>query len=165
LHRDADIDARPVGKDDIMGNMMLFRVVLDTNILVAGLRSRRGASYALLSAWLRGEFRACASVPLWLEYEGTLKREDIATMHGLSADHIDVLLDAWAVHVDPVELLYAWRPQLRDPDDEMVFETAMNGRCDALVTYNTVDFKEAARRFGLAMWRPLDLLQRLRNAR
>lgn len=141
--------------------MTQLRVTLDTNVLVAGLRSRNGASFQVLSRWLRGDFNACASVPLWLEYEATLKRGDVATAHGLSGDEIDALLDAWAVHVVPVELRFVWRPQLRDPKDEMVLETALNGRADALVTFNRADFGKAVQRFGLALWRPQELLARL----
>lgn len=143
--------------------MTSVRVALDTNVLVAGLVSRRGVSFRLMESALHGAFRACASVPLWLEYEATLKRPDIAARHGLTAADVDALLEALAVHVNPVELLYTWRPQLRDPNDEMVFETAMNGRCDALVTYTTADFAAAAGRFGLALWRPLDLVHHLRT--
>lgn len=141
--------------------MIDVRVTLDTNVLVAGLRSRNGASFELLSHWLRGNLATCASVPLWLEYEATLKREDVAKAHGLRGDEIDVLLDALAVHVIPVDLRFLWRPQLRDPKDEMVLETALNGRADALVTFNRDDFEHAARRFKLQLWRPQDLLARL----
>ena len=63
-------------------------------------------------------------MPLWIEYEATLERDRIAAAHGLSFGEIDSLLDAWAVHVDPVELHYTWRPQLRDPKHEMVLQTA-----------------------------------------
>lgn len=148
-----------------MGNMTLLRVTLDTNVLVAGLRSRRGASHAVLRHWLAGRFLACASVPLWVEYEATLKRDEIAAAHGLATGEIDSLLDAWAVHVDPVELHYTWRPQLRDPKDEMVLETALNGRAEALVTFNAADFAKAAGKFGVPLWHPRDLLRRLETTR
>lgn len=140
------------------------RVTLDTNVLVAGLRSRNGASFRVLSRWLQGHFVACASVALWLEYEATLKRKDIATAHGLSGDEIDTILDAWARNVVPVEIRFTWRPQLPDPKDEMVLETALNGRADALVTFNRADFEKAARRFSLPLWRPQELLARLGDA-
>lgn len=141
--------------------MALLRVTLDTNVLIAGLRGRNGASFRVLVHWLEGRFVACASVPLWLEYEATLERKDIATTHGLNHAAIDALLDAWAVHVAPVEIRFLWRPQLRDPKDEMVLETALNGRADALVTFNRSDFDTAARRFRLPLWRPQDLLAQL----
>ncbi|MCC6197161.1 MAG: putative toxin-antitoxin system toxin component, PIN family [Burkholderiales bacterium] len=143
--------------------MTPWRVTLDTNVLISGLRSRNGASFRILSRWLRGEFVACASVPLWLEYEATLKRDDVAAAHGLSGDEVDALLDAWSVHVVPVELRFSWRPQLRDPKDEMVLETALNGRAEALVTFNRDDFEHAARQFGVPLWRPQDLLARLKG--
>ena len=54
-----------------------------------------------------------------------------------------------------------WRPQLRDADDELVLEAAINGRADALVTYNVRDFREAALRFGLRIARPAGLLKEL----
>lgn len=87
--------------------------------MIAGLGSRNGASFRVLSHWLRGHFVGCASVPLWLEYEATLERKDIATAHGLSDDEIDVLLDAWIRHVVPVEIRFVWRPQLRGPNGEI----------------------------------------------
>jgi len=37
-----------------------------------------------------------------------------------------------------------WRPQLRDPDDGLVLEAAVNGRADALVTDNVKDFRDVA---------------------
>jgi len=104
-------------------------------------------------------------VPLWIEYEATLERDRIAAAHGLSFGEIDSLLDAWAVHVDPVELHYTWRPQLRDPKDEMVLQTALNGRCEALVTFNEADFAKAARKLGMPVWNPRDLLRRLETTR
>lgn len=52
-----------------------------------------------------------------------------------------------------------WRPQLRDPNDEMVLEAAINGRADALVTYNIRDFRDAGPRFGIRIARPADLLE------
>jgi putative PIN family toxin of toxin-antitoxin system len=142
--------------------MANYRVTLDTNVLVAGTRSRNGASFQVLSAWLEGRYRVCASVPLWIEYEATLTRSDVAAGHGLSQEQIHVLLDAWAKNVIPVELHYTWRPQVRDPKDEMVFDTALNGHADALVTFNQTDFIAAAKRFELPLWHPRDLLQRLR---
>jgi putative PIN family toxin of toxin-antitoxin system len=139
------------------------RVTLDTNVLAAGPPSRRGASFRVLEAWGAGRFLACASVPLWLEYEAVLKRTDIAASHGFSASEVDVLLGSLAAHVEPVDLHFTWRAQLRDPGDEMVFETAMNGRADALVTFNQADFRSAAKRFGLELWHPSDLLAAMRR--
>jgi hypothetical protein len=45
----------------------------------------------------------------------------------------------------------------------MVFETAINGRADALVTYNIKDFASAASRFGLRVLLPGALLKEMRS--
>jgi putative PIN family toxin of toxin-antitoxin system len=144
--------------------MNVARVTLDTNVLVAGLRSRNGASFQVLSHWVEGTLLAFASVPIWLEYKATLKRADLAAVHGLSNGEVDILMATWAVNVVPVEMHFTWRPQLRDPKDEMVLETALNARAEALVTFNEADFSFAAKQFRLPLWRPRDLLQRLRSA-
>jgi len=73
----------------------------------------------------------------------------------------DRFLDALALLVDPVALFYLWRPQTRDPTDEMVLETALNGRADGLVTHNSRDFTAAAK-FKLGVWPPAEFLRRLR---
>jgi predicted nucleic acid-binding protein len=65
--------------------------------------------------------------------------------------------------VEPVEVRFAWRPQLPDPDDEMVLDAAVNGRADALVTHNLADFASAASRFGLVLLTPSELLQRMKR--
>lgn len=144
----------------IIGNMSVYRVVLDTNVLVAAARSRLGASHALLRAVRDDRFRLLASVPLFLEYEAVLKRPEHLAEGRRSAAMVDTFLDTLSLHADPVHLFYLWRPQLRDPADEMVLETALNGRADALVTFNVADFA-AASRFGLPVWTPQVLLTKL----
>lgn len=102
------------------------------------------------------------SPPLFLEYEDVLKRTDQRDVSGFSLREIDEFLGELAALSEPVDLHMRWRPQLRDAGDEMVFEAAINGRADALVTYNLRDFAEAAPRFGIRLVRPGDLLQDLR---
>lgn len=134
------------------------RIVLDTNVLVAGLQSRNGASNRILRAVPEGRFELLLSVPLFLEYEAVLKRPERRLVHGLSNDQIDILLGVWAKLCKPVTLSYLWRPQLSDPDDEMVLETAVNGGADILVTFNIQDFKTAAPRFGVKVLKPAEWL-------
>jgi putative PIN family toxin of toxin-antitoxin system len=133
--------------------MKLYRIVLDTNVLVAAARSRNGASFALLQALRTGKFAALASVPLMLEYEAVLKRPEHLEIGGRTVAMTDAFLDALSVFIEPVHLHYLWRPQLRDPADEMVLETALNGRADALVTLNVDDFA-AAGLFRLTVMTP-----------
>lgn len=140
----------------------MMRLVLDTNVLVAASRSRLGASFQLLEAWQDNRFTAVASVPLFLEYEAVLKRPEHLRVSGFALPEIDVLLAQWAVWIEPVTLHYLWRPQLTDAKDELVLETAANGRADAIVTFNATHFLKAAAAFDLKVWSPADVLKRLR---
>ncbi len=145
-----------------MGDMRIVRVVLDTNILVAASRSGLGASFALLQALRNGRYRALVSVPLMLEYEAVLKRPEHLAAGGRSVAMADAFLDALSLLVEPVHLHYLWRPQLRDPADEMVLETALNGRAEALITLNIRDFA-AAGHFRLPVLTPGAFLSQLQE--
>ncbi len=136
------------------------RVVLDTNVLMAAARSRNGAAFALLGALRANQFCMLASVPLFLEYEAALKQPERLAQGERSAASVDAFLDALALRLEPVHLYYLWRPQLRDAADEMVLETALNGRAGALVTLNGGDF-DAARKFALPVLTPVEFLQQL----
>ena len=128
------------------------KLVLDTNVLIAAARSRDGASFALLAALQQRRYTALVSVPLLLEYEAVLKRPE--HLAGRTPGMVDAFLDALCLYAEPVHLDYLWRPQTRDAADEMVLETALNGRADALVTFNVADFAKAARGFGLPVLTP-----------
>ncbi len=116
------------------------QIVLDTDVLVAGLLSRNGASFELLRRLTTGHYRLHLTVPLAMEYEDVLHRPGLLS---LPADAIDAVLDmVCAVAVQqPVHFL--WRPQLRDPSDELVLEAAVNASADYLVTHNLRDFAAA----------------------
>ncbi len=142
--------------------MKISRIVLDTNILIAAARSRNGASFALLQALRNKQFIALASVPLMLEYEAVLKRPEHLQTGNTDIAMTNAFLDAISLFMEPVHLHYLWRPQLRDPADEMVLETALNGRADALVTLNINDFKPASH-FGLPVLPPSIFLRQLQE--
>lgn len=146
----------------IIYNMNNLRIVLDTNILVAASRSRNGASFALLQALRDKRFVALASVPLMLEYEAVLKRPEHLQVGQRSIPMTDAFLDSLCLFMEPVHLHYLWRPQLRDAADEMVLETALNGRANALVTLNVSDFKPA-NRFDLRVLLPKEFLNQLQE--
>ena len=82
---------------------------------------------------------------------------------GLPLTIVLEFLAALASTIEPVEVHYQWRPQLSDPSDEMVLEAAVNGRADALVTYNVKHFAAAAARFRLRVARPGELLAERRS--
>ncbi len=143
----------------------MIRVLLDTNVLVAGLTSSMGASFAVLQLVASAKVEIAASTALWLEYESVLKLDEIRALPGFSVQELDSVLSALAVWVHPVKLHYVWRPQLRDPGDEMVLEAAANGSVHAIVTHNKRDFTDAAPKFGLQVISPAELLLLLENPR
>lgn len=138
-----------------------MRVVLDTNVLVAALRSDAGASRKLLEHALDQRYVLLLSVPLMIEYEVVLVRPEHLEASNLAVKEIGIILDALAAVGEAVRLSFLWRPMLRDPADEMVLETAVNGRAELLVTFNRRHFARAARLFELTIAAPGDALRRL----
>jgi predicted nucleic acid-binding protein len=130
-----------------------MRVALDSDVLVAAVRRRRGASRAWLRAVLRREATLLLSVPLALQYEAVLTRPEQLAASGASLSQIGALLDALCEVCTPVEISFLWRPMLRDANDEMVLEVAVNGRADRLLTFNERDFSGAGR-LGITVERP-----------
>jgi putative PIN family toxin of toxin-antitoxin system len=139
------------------------RVVLDTSVLVAGLRSRRGASFQVLDAVAGQTVVPVVSVALFLEYEAVLKRLEQRQATGLTERDIEGVLAAVARAAAPVDVNFRWRPQLRDPADELVLEAAVNGQAEAIVTHNVRDFAPAAGAFGIRTVTPADLLKELQR--
>lgn len=131
----------------------MLRLVLDTSVIVAAVRSSIGASNALLVEIDRGRARMLASTPLFLEYEAVLKRAEQRLAHGLSTAQIDDLLEALAANCEPVTPTFSWRPVLSDAGDEMVLEAALCGEAKAIVTHNVKDFSPTLA-LGLKVWRP-----------
>jgi putative PIN family toxin of toxin-antitoxin system len=137
------------------------RLVLDTNVIIAAMRSPRGASAALLMAARRGELTMVANVALALEYEATCSRAEHAVAAGLKPRQVQIFIDAVIAMAEPVESYFLWRPRLRDPADELVLEAAANGRAQAIVTFNQQDFGSTPRQFGIEVWGPIDALRRI----
>lgn len=138
-----------------------MRIVLDTDVVVAALRSPSGASAGLLQAALDGSVTLLANVAMFLEYEAVCSRTEHLTAAGVGAKDLAVFLDAVAALVEPVESHFVWRPQLRDPADEMVLEAAVNGAARAIVTFNRRDFGRIPARLGIQVMLPRDALRSL----
>lgn len=136
--------------------------VLDTDVVVAALRSDRGASRQLLLAALDRQFELLLSVPLILEYEAVLTRPQHLAASGLSSADIKHVLDDLAAVAKQVRLAFRWRPRLSDPDDDMVLETAING--SAIVTFNQGDFAGGMKGFDSAVILPAMALQHIRSS-
>ncbi len=142
---------------------MAGRVVLDTNVFIAALRSDRGASRALLVQALRGEYTMLMSVPLMLEYEAVATRPEHLTAANLSVEDVQAVLDGLATVMEPVRLAFLWRPLLPDTGDDLVLETAVNGQAQLLVTMNRRHFDAAAGLFVLEIVPPAEAVSRLRR--
>jgi len=132
-------------------------------VLVAAIRSDRGASRQLLLSALDGEIGALVSVPLMVEYEAVLTRPEHLLASGLSAKEVNEILDALAKVSIPVQLRFLWRPRLKDPANEIVLETAVNGAADRLVTFNERHLGAAAREFGIRVLPPRDVWKEIKR--
>lgn len=135
---------------------MVPEIVIDTNVLVAGLRSTRGYAYRLLRLVGTGQFGINLSVPLVLEYEDVLYRPD--TGIPVSREAIDAVLNYHCSVAHQQRIFFLWRPFLRDPKDDMVLELAVNASCDFIVTYNKDDFKGVETQFELSVVSPREFL-------
>ena len=133
---------------------MAPRMVFDTDVLVAGFSSATGAFRRLLVAVLDAEITMLLSTPLLVEYEAVLARPAMFAMAGVTGEQVAAVLDQLAGLCLPVAFDYRWRPQTRDPDDDFVLETAVNGAAEVLVSFNVRDMQAGAQRFGIAVERP-----------
>ena len=140
--------------------MSVPQIVIDTNVMVAGLRSRRGYAFRLLSLVGTGRFEINLSVPLVLEYEEVLLRQEPDLL--VSRRAIEEILDFHCRVARRHRIFYLWRPFLRDPDDEMVLELAVRAGCSRIVTYNKSDFR-GVERFGIRTVEPGAFLKELRE--
>jgi putative PIN family toxin of toxin-antitoxin system len=133
----------------------MYAIVLDTNVVISALRSRRGASYAVLrrigKSWL-----PLISVPLILEYEAIGKRE--ANRLGFPSATVDAIVSAFCFFGREPDVYFRQRPSLPDPDDEFLLELAVAGRADAIVTHNLRHFA-GAEQFGISVMTPRAFLR------
>lgn len=138
--------------------------VLDSNVIIAGLYSRRGASFWLIERAIRGQLAFGISVALALEYEDVLFRPKSLVASWASAAEIDAVLNAllaMAKLVQPIR--FRRRPALPDPGDEMVLECALQAQAKAIVTTNVRDFFSVETNFGLKVIKPGELVAQLRR--
>lgn len=138
-----------------------MRIVLDTNVLAGAFRSRAGASFQILVRMNAGQLLPLVSTALFSEYEAVMKRPEQRRVSGLSEAEVDDILAIIANLAQGVHIYFRWRPQLIDPGDEMVLDAAVNGRADAVVTYNLRHLRDACGRFGIPVMTPVDMLRTL----
>src|SRR5438552_14025206 len=127
------------------------------------MRSPGGASAAILRAARQSKITLLVSVPLAIEYEANCSEAEHRLAARSSEREVEIFLDAVVAMEEPVKTHFLWRPQLRDPSDEMVLETSVNGRADGLVTFNVPDFGTVPARFGIEVMIPREVIGRMRR--
>ena len=139
--------------------MSKIKVIIDTNVLYAGLYSSIGASYQVLRALEQGRIRSVLSTTLVFEYEEVLKRDP--DVFDLTEQKIEALLDDLCSRSDHQVIYFIWRPCLSDPKDDHILELAVASETPIIVTHNIKDFKKAAE-FGIRVITPSQLLEELK---
>jgi putative PIN family toxin of toxin-antitoxin system len=132
------------------------RCVLDTNILVSAMRSRVGASSAIIRRLALGEFQSAISTALTMEYADVLSRPGMVP--GYSTDEIDRFIDSICSVSLEARIYFRWRPFLPDPKDDLVFECAMASSATHIVTHNLKDFR-GLDPFGVSVVTPSEFLR------
>ena len=120
-----------------------MRVVLDTSVLVAAARSRKGASYQLVSMLPTPRFDFALTIALYTEWQAVLTRAEHMPP-GVSLDGVLGYLRYLASLAHLQDVHFLWRPFLRDPDDDMVLECAVASGSQYIVTHNVRDFRRVA---------------------
>ena len=138
--------------------MDIPKIIIDTNVLLSALYSRRGASFKLISLLGQGYFDIVLSVPLFIEYKSIIKRN--RSKIKLSGEKINDILNYLCLVSQHHEIYYLWRPFLRDPKDDMILELAVTARCKYIVTYNIRDFK-GVEQFGIKVLSAKDFLNKI----
>jgi len=139
----------------------ILRVVFDTNILAAVSRSKRGASYALISMLPSPKFELAVSIPLYLEYLDVLMRPEIKP-NGVSNAEVLSFVRKILDYSHKQSIYFRWRPWLKDPNDDMILELAIASQSSYIVTFNLKDFENIAP-FGIEAISPSDFLEMVRN--
>ena len=143
-----------------------MKIVIDTNVFLSSLFSRRGASYLLIE-WLLQEFKRdkrhnVISNTLVTEFDDVLLREKhIAMCAPLNRRDIETFIDGLCLISHHQKINFLWRPFLRDSDDDMVLEVAFNAKAKYIITHNTKDFKGVEERFNIEVVTPQCFLKKI----
>lgn len=136
------------------------RIVVDTSVFISALIGPKGPSRELVRRCLLGTYQPLMGNALFCEYESVIARPEIQSRCPLSADEIEALLAAFLGVCEWVNIYYAWRPNLRDEQDNHVLELAVAGNASSIVTNNLKDFQRSELIFPqLTIQRPEDLIR------
>ncbi len=139
----------------------ILRVVFDTNVLAAALRSKSGASYQLVSLLFANKFKIALSLPLYMEYLDVLLRPTVKPAGVSDTDILD-FVDEILKQAQTQNIYFLWRPWLKDEKDDMILELAIASQANYIVTFNLKDFR-SIELFGIEAITPKDFLNLVRN--
>ena len=135
-----------------------YKIVIDTNVFISALRSRKGASFKLLFDTSREKYIQNVSPSLIFEYESVAKRSSSGII--LSESEIDIILDMICNLSNKCEIYFLWRPYLKDPKDDFILELAVESESEYIITYNKSDFK-GVEKFGVKAIAPKEFLKKI----
>jgi putative PIN family toxin of toxin-antitoxin system len=136
------------------------RIVLDTSILVAAVRSPGSASQALLEAALLRRVETVVSTALMLEYETALTLPEHLRVAQLTFGEVEELLYALCRAATEVKVPWHWRTRLHDPDREMVVNTAVGGFAHGIATFDRPGFAPLTRHYDVKVFSPKQALEK-----
>ncbi len=139
-----------------------MKIVCDTNVWLSALTSNQGASYRLVR-WLfeQPQNLHCVSTAFVLELEDVfLRPQNRQRMPQFSEEALISFLDDICHTSHPQSIYFLWRPQIKDPKDDMVLELVANAQADVLITFNQKDFQAAAEKFQFELLSPYEFLQK-----
>ncbi len=133
-----------------------YKIVIDTNVFIAALKSRRGASFKLLFEVSQVKYEQNISPTLIFEYESVAKRKSQNIL--LNDRQIDDILDMICYQSTKCEIFFLWRPFLKDAQDDFILELAIESQSEFIVTYNKSDFI-GVEKFGIKVITPKEFLK------
>jgi len=134
-----------------------MRVVLDTNVLVAGLLSASGPPGWIVEAVLAGDLEPALDGAIRQEYEEVLRRPEFG-FSGARVDDILAALDQFGFVVTAAE---PWPVVLPDPDDAPFLSVAA-ASASVLVTGNLRHFP-AQVRGDVVVLSPREFVERIKK--
>ncbi len=136
--------------------MKCYRVILDTNVILAAMRSQTGASHRLLLSIGHPRWQSIITPALMYEYEDVARRP--GNVPGFSTQDITDILDLIYQQSYRQLVWFSWRPLSPDPGDDAILEAAIAGGFDYVVSFNERHLR-AAKEFGIEVLKPADLLK------
>lgn len=140
----------------------MIPVVIDTNVLVAGLIGGNGPNRKILRFCFTGELQPYVGNALYLEYSDLLNRRDIQKLCSQTTVSLTEFLDDFASICKPADAWFLWRPNLKNEADNHIIELAVAASVEYVVTNNLRDFSNSElKHAGFEVISPEDLLRRI----